>query len=167
MTDWANLIDAVETEEVRVRQEPVDVPDGVVAMLTKLQTGKGPNGGALRASLPVSSLVEFEHIKRVLRKASDSLTPAASVTTKPVYAEGDEYLEEVTSEPDSTGAVTVTKRLRVKDGAAPIKVTFTVGTRRGRKSDAAETADIVSDPATMSAVAEAEAETPKSRHGKK
>lgn len=166
MTNWTTLIDAVETEEVRVRQEPVEVPDGVVAMLVRLQNGTGPNGGALRASLPIGSVEEFEHIKRVLRKASDSLVPAASVTSKAIYLEADEYIEE-TSETGEDGVVKVSKRLRVREHATPVKISFTVGARRGRKADDAESDVVVLDEGVAVAAAPAVVVKPGSKRGKR
>ena len=140
MSNWDDLISGLHVEEVKAVQPPVDVPDKVVEMLTKLRTQTGPNGGKLRASLPTKSMEDANNIRRTLRAAGDKLVPPASVTTKFHYAMEDE--EAVSND---KGEIV----LKVKDGAVPVHITFTVGERRGKKSDktAEKPAEAVEKPA--------------------
>lgn len=139
--EWDTLLDTIETEEVRTRSEPVDAPPAVVAMLDGLRERQGADGPKIRAYLPITSLAEFTHVKRVLRKASDLMVPLASVTTKGVYAEDDEYMVETTDE-----AGVVTRKLTIREGAVPQRIAFTVGERRGKKSEKTDESSVEAAP---------------------
>lgn len=135
MTDWMALLNDVQVSETaaRVNSDPVDVPDILVGMLAKLRA-PGPNGGKQRASLPAKGNAEYLNMRRVLSAAAKKLDPPASVSAKPVFSADDEE-----SVPNTNGPG---MQVKIRDGAQPIRISFTVGERRGAKPNGPEEAPI-------------------------
>jgi hypothetical protein len=128
MTDWDKLLKSVETVEGNAPAAKVVVPEGLVALITKLRDGRGPNGGTLRATLPnkPETLDNYNLMRRTLRAAGNTLEPKISVTTKAVYDAKDEINVGTAEEP----------QFKISENAVPIAIVFSVGERRGRKTDA-------------------------------
>lgn len=141
MTNWNALIKSVETVEEPARGPlVVEAPAPLVVLLEKLRK-PGPAGGRQRAKLPVNG--EDPRVLRAsLKAAADKLDPPASVTVKPVYASDDEYMvwtresegnvETVREQPEDSTDWSAS--VRVRDGAVPLFLSFTVGNKRGKRA---------------------------------
>lgn len=124
--NWDTLLSDIQVSEVAEKRAlmDVDAPDAVVQLLTRLR-GPSATGKRQRGSLPVGGNDEYLTVRATLASASRKLTPPGSVTCKPIFAEDDEIVAK-----DDEGNVT---GVAVREGAQPIRITFTVGERRGAK----------------------------------
>lgn len=121
--EWTALLESAETVEGRAPAADVDVPDSVVAFLTKLRE-PGANGGKRRAKLPLNGKT-YTEVVAVLKAGGKLVQPASSASCKPMFAEEDEI--EVVGEDGKTS-------LELREGAEPIGVYVSVGDRRGAKA---------------------------------